>query len=253
LTLKNIDLFTNESIIINILSSEFSINKIFTENEILFKNQKKIKKNIFLVKSHKKITQIGTSNCDFGVSYGFGIIFKNEIINKYKKGIWNIHSGDLPKYRGRHPITAAFLNDEKKIGLSIHLINEKIDQGYLLGKIFVKRSYQDDEFSIKEKLLKNVKKLIKIAIKNFKNKNISRISKGKYYKPFFKGIVIPDSKKFDYKYIYNATKAQKCFDGIKINGNRYSDAIFYSKKKIGDLNRVIVCKNKKKLILVKKK
>ena len=50
--------------------------------------------------------------------------------------------------------------------------------------------------------------------------------------PDSSSIVIPDSKKFDYKYIYNATKAQKCFDGIKINGNRYSDVIFYSKKKL---------------------
>ena len=253
MTLKNIDLFTNESIIINILSSEFSINKIFTENRILFKYQKKQKKNIFLVKSHKKIIEIGTSGCDLGISYGFGVIFKDEIIKKYKDGIWNIHSGDLPKYRGRHPITAAFLNDEKKIGLSIHSINEKIDQGFLLGKIFVKRTYQDDEFSIREKLLKNIKRLVKISIKNFKNKDIFKISKGKYYKPFFKGISIPDSKKFDYIYIYNATKAQKCFNGIRINGNKYYDVIFYSKRKVNNLNELIVCKSNKKLILIKKK
>ena len=245
MTLKNIDLFTNEQPIIKILSSKFSINKIFTESKKLFKDQKKIKKNIFLVKSQKKIIKIGSSDCDLGISYGFGVIFKNEFIKKYKNGIWNIHSGDLPKYRGRHPITVAFLNDEKKIGLSVHSINEKIDQGYLLGKIFVKRNYQDDELSIRKKLLKNKKKLINISIKNFKNKKISKISKGKYYKPFFKGITITDSKKYHYKYIYNATKAQKCFNGIIINGKKYYDVIFYSKKKVSKLNRVIVCKNNK--------
>ena len=85
------------------------------------------------------------------------------------------------------------------------------------------------------------------------NKNISRISKGKYYKPFFKGITVLDSKKYDYKYIYNATKAQKCFNGITINGKKYYDVIFYSKEKVSKLNRVIVCKNNKKLILVKRK
>lgn len=253
MTLKKIDLFTNELAIIKILSTEFLISKIFTEDINLYKNQKKLKKNIFLVKSLKKIAQIKTLGCDLGISYGFGIIFKNEIIKRYKEGIWNIHSGDLPKYRGRHPITAAFLNNEKKIGLSIHSINEKIDQGYLLAKCFVKRTYKDDEFTIKQKFLKNIKKLIKTARKNFIGKNISKISKGNYYKPFYKGIKISDSKKFNYIFIYNAAKSQKCFDGIRVNGKEYYDAIFYFKKKVNNLNKVIVCKDNKKLILVKKK
>ena len=192
MTLKKIDLFTNELGIIKILSTKFSFSKIFTEDKNLYKIQKKLKKNIFLVKSQKKIVQIKPSDCTLGISYGFGIIFTNKIIKKYKEGIWNIHSGDLPKYRGRHPITAAFLNDEKKIGLSIHSINEKIDLGYLLAKCFVKRTYQDDEFSIKKKLLKNIKKLINTARINFKNKNVSKILKGNYYKPFYNGIYIAD-------------------------------------------------------------
>jgi folate-dependent phosphoribosylglycinamide formyltransferase PurN len=253
LTLKKIDLFTNELEIIKILSTKFSFSKIFTEDKNLYKIQKKLKKNIFLVKFQKKMVQIKPSGCSLGISYGFGIIFTNKIIKKYKEGIWNIHSGDLPKYRGRHPITAAFLNNEKKIGLSIHSINEKIDQGYLLAKCFVKRTYQDDEFSIKKKLLKNIKKLINTARINFKNKNVSKILKGNYYKPFYNGIYIADSKKFNFIFIYNAAKAQKCFEGIRVNGKKYYDAIFYSKKKVNNSNKTIICENDKKLILVKKK
>ncbi len=53
-------------------------------------------------------------------------------------------------------------------------------------------------------------------------------------------------------YIYNAAKAQKCFGGILVNGIRYKDAAFYSKKKVNDTNKVITCKSFKKLILIKK-
>ncbi len=251
--LQKIDLFTNEENIIKIIGSECSINRIFTQNKDLFKIAKKLKIKVVFIKSHKDLTKSYSKIGNLGISYGFGVIFKNRFIKRYKDGIWNIHPGDLPAYRGRHPITAAFLNNEKKIGLSIHLINHKIDQGFLLGKHFVKRTYQDDEISIKKKLLKNLLKLLKKAKKNFKNKKFIKILKGNYYKPFYNGVEIKDSKKVDYIYIYNAAKAQKYFGGILVNKIRYYDAFFYRKKKINNSNDVIFCKNFKKLILIKKK
>lgn len=251
--LKKIDLFTNEADIIKIIASEFFIDKIFTENENILKVTKKLKINTILIKTYQDLLKKKFLINDLGISYGFGIIFKSNFINKYKEGIWNIHPGDLPLYRGRHPITAAFLNDEKKIGFSIHLINQKIDQGFLLAKYFVSRTYQDDEISIKKKLLKNLTKLLKKAKTNFKNNKITKISKGKYYKPYYGGIEIKDSTKTDYIYIYNAAKAQKYFGGILVNGKRFYDAIFYKKTKINNSNMVILCKNYKKLILIKKK
>ena len=66
-------------------------------------------------------------------------------------------------------------------------------------------------------------------------------------------IEIKESKNVDYIYIYNAAKAQKYFGGIMVNGMRYYDAIFYEKKKINYFNKAIMCKNSKKLILIKKK
>ena len=252
MVLKKIDLFTNEVEIINIIAINYSINEIFTENKDILKKVKNLKIKVSLVRSYQDLKKKKFFNSELGISYGFGIIFKKKFIKRYKEGIWNIHPGDLPAYRGRHPITAAFLNNEKRIGLSIHIINEKIDQGFLLAKYFVKRNYQDDEISIKKKLFKNLRALLKKAQTNFKNKKITKILKGKYYKPFYKGIKIKDSSKVNYMYIYNAAKAQKCFGGIMVNGVRYKDATFYLKKKVNYYNKVITCKNFKKLILIKK-
>ena len=229
---KKIHLFTNEFKIIKTLQAQFIIKEIFTENKLLLKKVKKINYNVILVKSHNDLLKKSIPLVEMGISYGFGIIFKKSFLKNYKKGIWNVHPGFLPQYRGRHPITAAFLNDEKKIGISVHIINEKIDRGLLLVKSHVVRNYKDDEFSIKQKLFKILTKVLKKALQNFEQKKMVKLSKGKYYEPFYKGIKIDNSKKVDYKYIYNAAKAQKIFEGISVNGKMYHDALFYSLKNL---------------------
>lgn len=250
--LNKIHLFTNEFNILVVLKKHFLIKSIFTENKELYKKLKKLNYKILLVKSQKDLINIKVE-ANLGISYGFGIIFKRKFIKKFKKGIWNIHPGDLPNYRGRHPITAAFINDEKKIGVSIHMVNEEIDRGRLLFKSYVSRTYRDDEISIKKKIFRTLNNALFSALKNFDKKKFIKITKGKYFKPFYRGIKIADSKVVDYKYIYNATKAQKSFGGILVNGKRYLDAMFYFKKKISKFNELIICKNNKKIILVKKK
>ncbi len=248
--MENAHLFTNEHKIIRLLKKYITVNQIITEKKFLKNKNKKIK----LVKNYQNFDRVlrNFKNHNLGIIYGFGKIFKKKQISLYKKGLWNIHPGDLPNYRGRHPITAAFLNDEKKIGVTVHIINEKIDRGYILSKTYVNRSYKDDEKTIKDKIIKVIPKLISKAFKNFQSNKLIKIKKGKFYKPFYNGINIQNSKKFEKKYIYNAVKAQKCYGGVKINGQIYKDAIFTYKKNKKHLFDTVVCKYKKKIYLLKK-
>lgn len=168
--MNKIHLFTNSEKIVKIINSLFSIKYIFTEK----KNFNLINKKKFKIKKINSINQITNKyfkNIDKGISFGFSKIFKKEFISRYPHGIWNIHPGDLPKYRGRHPITWAFLNNEKKIGLSIHIINEKIDQGFLLAKKYVKRNFEDDEKTILNKICNIMGSALSLAISNYKKKN----------------------------------------------------------------------------------
>jgi methionyl-tRNA formyltransferase len=245
--LKNIHLFTNDKRIVKIASNFFNIKKIFTENKDFYNSKKKNKK-LQLINSVKKITNKNFQKTDLALSYGFGIIFKKKFIKKYPLGIWNIHPGDLPKYRGRHPISWAFLNNEKKIGLSIHIINEKIDMGILLAKKFVSRTLQDDEKKVVKKILKIMPATLNLAIKNFKEKKTTKLKKGTYHKALFEGIQINNSKKYNYLYIYNAIKAQKYYKGVKINNNQFKDVIFFTRKKLKKNFKIIECKNNKKII-----
>lgn len=84
------------------------------------------------------IPTIQTANLD-GIEIGndwdlfiissYGLIIKNNILNIPKKGCLNIHPSLLPKYRGATPIQSAILSDDQTTGVSIMLMDEKMDHG----------------------------------------------------------------------------------------------------------------------------
>ena len=247
-----LDIFTNEANLVKKIRKPFKIHRLFTENKKIFEKRKEQEFKVYLINKFNQLSKLKYVKPELAISYGFSLIFKKKIISEYKKGIWNIHPGDLPKYRGRHPITVAFLKNEKKIGISVHSIDQRIDRGKLLAKKFVTRTYKDDENSIKKKILKEIPNLLKKSLQNYLANKKKKLSKGKYYKPFYNGIILNDSKKFSKIYIYNAIKAQKSYGGILINGERFTDVKFYHKKYLKNKSfKTLVCKGSKKLVVKK--
>ena len=186
--MKSAHIFTNNKHIVKILSKFFKIKKIFTQKKKIFSSSLYHNATVQIVDSLEKIPKKDFKDVSMAVSFSFGKIFKKKFIKNYSEGIWNIHPGDLPNYRGRHVISWAFLNNEKKIGISVHIINEKIDRGFLLAKKFVSRTYKDDESTIQKKILKIIPKILRLSIKNFEKKNFVYLKKGKYYPSLKNGI-----------------------------------------------------------------
>ncbi len=67
-----------------------------------------------------------------GVIASFGKIIPQEVISLFPLGIINIHPSLLPKYRGANPIRETILNGEKETGITIFLIDDKVDHGPIL-------------------------------------------------------------------------------------------------------------------------
>lgn len=59
-------------------------------------------------------------------------IFKENLINLPKYGCINIHTANLPKYRGLYPTYWAMACGEKSLGISIHYIEKGIDTGKII-------------------------------------------------------------------------------------------------------------------------
>lgn len=84
------------------------------------------------INSREFIDYIKANRIDLIISIASSQIFKTEILNAPVKGCINYHTALLPRYRGRQPLFWALLNGEKETGISIHEMDEKIDNGAII-------------------------------------------------------------------------------------------------------------------------
>ena len=70
---------------------------------------------------------------DLVIVVAYGKIIPKSFLNIPKLGFINIHASLLPKWRGAAPIQRAIMNADKKIGVSIMKIEEKLDTGPILA------------------------------------------------------------------------------------------------------------------------
>ena len=65
-------------------------------------------------------------------------IFKGELLRTPKVACLNVHTGILPGYRGVKPIFWMQLRREPELGVTVHIMNERIDT----GRIVVQRRWK---------------------------------------------------------------------------------------------------------------
>lgn len=83
------------------------------------------------------INKISEQNWDFFVVASYGKIIPKELIEIPKHGCLNVHPSLLPLYRGASPIESAMLDDNKETGVTIMLMDEKMDHGPILNQEFI--------------------------------------------------------------------------------------------------------------------
>ena len=69
---------------------------------------------------------------DIVIVVAYGQIIPKKYLSVAKYGFINLHASLLPKWRGAAPIQRAIMSGEKKIGVSIMRIEEKLDSGAIL-------------------------------------------------------------------------------------------------------------------------
>ena len=72
-------------------------------------------------------------SADLVVVVAYGKLIPTSILKTTKLGFVNIHASLLPRWRGAAPIQRAIMNGDKKIGVSIMKIEEKLDSGPVLA------------------------------------------------------------------------------------------------------------------------
>ena len=90
--------------------------------------------------------QLAADNWQLFVVVAYGKIMPKSVLAIPKKGTLNIHYSLLPKYRGASPIESVILNDDKDVGVSIMLMDERMDH----GPIVVEKQIKDSRFKIQD-------------------------------------------------------------------------------------------------------
>ncbi len=104
--------------------------------------------------------QLAINSIDLFLVFAYGLIIPQAILDIPTYGSINIHPSLLPKYRGPTPIQSALLNGETETGVSIMLLDAKMDHGPILAQTKMTIDPDDTTPVLTEKLLADATPLL---------------------------------------------------------------------------------------------
>jgi methionyl-tRNA formyltransferase len=122
--------------------------------------------------SDEVVQNIQTSRFDLVICAGYRHLVPASILQNQR--ILNIHYSLLPKYRGMHSTVWAILNGEDKLGLTMHLMNEFMDDGDIIHQHEIEYTDQTS-LEIMNICNEHVDKHLGLITRNFLSNNFSPI------------------------------------------------------------------------------
>src|SRR3989339_1867797 len=156
-------------------------------------------------------------NLKLNIVCQYGLIIPKEVLEAPELGSINVHPSLLPKYRGASPIQSAIINGETKTGVSIMLMDEKMDHGDILAQQEIAIA-PDDTFPIlHNKLLEIAKPLIVNTAQKWVEQKIKPIEQNHNEATFCK-MFTRENGRIDWKKsareIYNLYRGLQPWPGI---------------------------------------
>lgn len=78
--------------------------------------------------------QFGQQSWDVCVVADYGKILSEKLLQIPTHGFLNMHPSLLPRLRGSSPIRSAILHDEKKVGVTVMLLDKEMDHGPIIAQ-----------------------------------------------------------------------------------------------------------------------
>tara|TARA_A100001035_G_scaffold86640_1_gene67284 strand:- start:9 stop:656 length:648 start_codon:yes stop_codon:yes gene_type:complete len=103
---------------------------------------------------HKLIELIKKENVDFIILAGFMRILGSDFVKNFPGKIINIHPSLLPKYPGLNTHKKVLENKDKEHGVTVHLVDEGLDSGPIIGYIKIKVDDKEKENDLINKIHK---------------------------------------------------------------------------------------------------
>lgn len=98
--------------------------------------------------------ELAALNADVMVVVAYGLILPKAVLGAPRLGCLNVHGSILPRWRGAAPIQRAIWAGDKQTGVTIMQMNEGLDTGDMLHKVYCDISPDDTALSLYHKLEK---------------------------------------------------------------------------------------------------
>ncbi|NCS99050.1 hypothetical protein GW764_02575 [Candidatus Parcubacteria bacterium] len=116
--------------------------------------------------------EMNKTKWDFFVVASYGKIISKEVLDIAERGAFNVHPSLLPLYRGASPIESTILDDQKETGVTIMLMDEKMDHGPILNQEVVYFSQWPTKIEVESRLAEIGGLLLVETIRPFLNGEI---------------------------------------------------------------------------------
>lgn len=83
-------------------------------------------------KIKEELDSVFVLGADVMVTCAYGQILPQTLLDGFSKGVWNIHAGILPQYRGASPIQSSIVNGETQTGVTVMQTVLALDAGDIL-------------------------------------------------------------------------------------------------------------------------
>jgi len=182
--------------------------------EIFCKSNKISFRNPINLNNSEELKKFNELSPEIVIVVAYGQIIPKFFFKTSKFGFINLHASLLPKWRGAAPIQRAIMNGDKKIGLSIMRIEEKLDTGAVLSKKELILHPNETHGEIEKKLSIIGANLLIESLKTIKNGNAKFINQINSEATYAKKI---DKKETKIKWDLEADKVLSHIHGLSPN------------------------------------
>jgi methionyl-tRNA formyltransferase len=168
---------------------QYSVAKVAKNNRISVLKTDSLKSEEFLKK-------VRTLSLDIILSVASSRLFGSSLLSIPKLGCLNVHAGMLPRYRGINPSFWSLLNQEKQSAVTVHYINEEIDDGEIIQQDIFDIQGIHSLHSVYLKVQEIAPKTIVKALVCIKEGNIRTIKNERSSSTYFSFPTKEDGRKF---------------------------------------------------------
>lgn len=137
-------------------------------------------------KDEEVIKKLEEIKPDFFVTFAFGQILSQKVLDIPKFETINLHASLLPKYRGANPICECLLNGDEKTGVTTMVTVLELDAGDICLCEEIELSKDTNYKSLSEKISNISPDLIKKTLKGLYNKTLLPVKQDKNFATFTK-------------------------------------------------------------------